>query len=182
MSKLVRDLQVKHLRHEFDGASDLLFVDLVGMTGVESTRVRLDLRKKGIHLRVVKNRLARKVLDELGVARAASLLRGPSAIAWGGPGIVELAREITEWAKRIQHLKVKGGLVAGEVLDANRVTLLSTMPSKPELLGRVVMLMGSPAARVAALATAPASRILSQLRELARRSAAGGEPSGSNAA
>lgn len=166
MSKLVRDLQYRQWRNELTGAADMLFVNVVGLNGHDSTRLRLDLRKKGIHLRVVRNRIVHKVFDELGAAQTGPTFRGSSAVAWGGAGIVELAKEITGWTKKLQKLQIKGGLVAGQIVDSSGVEQLSKLPAKAELLGRVSMLITASAARVAALIVTPAGKIVAQLHAL----------------
>jgi large subunit ribosomal protein L10 len=175
MSRYVKDLQIKQLRRQFDGVSDLMVVNLIGIDAVKTNELRLDLRKKGINMQVVPNALARRVLNDQGVHGLDSLLTGPSAIAWGGSGVVELAKEITEWARKVEKLEVKGGCVSGQKVDSEGVKALSEMPSREELLGRVVMLALSPAARVVQLAMSPGGIIAGQLKAIAEGSGEGGE-------
>lgn len=167
MSKFVKQLQIKHLRHQFEGLDDLVVVNVVGLDAIASHQLRMDLRKKGIQLQVVKNSLAKKVFGEKGLAVANDLIKGSAAVAWGGVGIVELAKEIADWAKKLQKLEIKGACVAGQAVDAKGVVELSKLPSRAELLGRIVMLAQSPAARVAALALSPARQLASQIKEIA---------------
>lgn len=167
MSKFVKELQLDHLRRQFDGVSDLLVVNVIGMDAVANHQLRMELRKKGIQLEVVKNSLARKVLTERGVQVTKASLSGTSAVAWGGEGIVELAREITDWAKKIEKLQVKGGSVDGQGIDAAGVERLSKLPSRLELLGKIVNLITAPAGRVVMLANAPGRAVASQIKSIA---------------
>lgn len=169
MSKYVKQLQMKHLRKQFEGVTSLLVVNVVGMDALSSNQLRLDLRKKGIHLQLVKNTLARKVFGEMGLGSAGQVLAGNSAVAWGGEGIVELAKEITDWAKKIAKLEIKGACVDGQVVGPAGVEQLSKLPSRLELLGRVVSLANAPAARLVMLANAPARNVASQLKTMAEK-------------
>lgn len=173
MSRYVKDLQLKHLRRQFDGVSDLVVVNVVGIDAIKTNELRLNLRKKGISMQVVPNSLALRVLNDNGVTGLEPLLAGPSAIAWGGSGVVELAKEVTDWAKKVEKLQVKGGCVAGQAVDAVGVKALSEMPSREELLGRIVMLALSPAARVVRLAQSPGSIIAGQLKAMSEEEGGG---------
>lgn len=159
MSKLVKELQIEHLRREFEGVKDLLVVDVIGIAAEDDNELRLDLRKKGISLQHVKNSLARKVLDEVGLPTSDSLFEGPSTVAWGGDGIVELAREISDWAKKLEKLTIKGGCVSGQAIDEAGVKQLSQMPSRPELLGQIIGMLLGAASSVVSQITGPASQI-----------------------
>jgi large subunit ribosomal protein L10 len=169
MSKFVKDLHVQHLSKEFAGVDDVLVVNLIGMDAVASTRLRLDLRKKGIHLRVVPNALAQKVFGAKGVSRCDTLFAGESAVVWGGEGIVELAREIADWTKKIEKFRIKGGLVDGQTVDSTTVDELSKLPSRKELIGQVIGLLLAPAASVIAMLNGPGGAILNQLGTISER-------------
>ena len=171
MSKLVKKMVQDDLRSSLAGVTDLLVVSVNGLDGIQSNTMRLALRQKNIRVQVVKNSLAKRVFDDLGLTPAAQFLDGPSAIAWGGPSIVELTKEITEWAGKLKLLKVKGGATSGVSLTPEQVTALSRLPAREELLARVVMLALSPASRVAGLVNSPAGRIVNQIKTKAEGSA-----------
>lgn len=165
MSKYVKDLQMRDYRKRLSAVEDMLIVNVIGIDAVQTNMLRLDLRKKGIELQVVKNSLAKKVLGEKGLDSAAGLLTGPSAVVWGGEGIVELAREISEWAKKIERLSIRGACVGGQALDATAVDQLSKLPSRVELLGRLVTQILSPGANLAALLLSPGGQLASQIKQ-----------------
>lgn len=167
MSKFVKELQLKNLRNQFDGVTDLLVVNVIGLDAMTNHQLRMDLRKKGIHLEVVKNTLAKRVLSERGLEVSKKSLSGTSAVAWGGEGIVELAKEITDWAKKIAKLEIKGGSVSGQAVDAVGVERLSKLPSRLEILGKIASLATAPAGRVVMLANAPGRALASQIKSIA---------------
>lgn len=175
MSQQVKKMMSDDLRKAFTGVADVVVVSIAGVDGITNNQMRLALRKKDIRVQVIKNSLARRVFDELGLGSATRFFEGPTAVAWGGPTIVELAKEMTAWAGKIKQLKVKGGATAGQPLTSDQVTALSKLPSREELLGRVISLALSPARRVASLAISPAARIAGQIKTIAE-SVAEAEP------
>jgi large subunit ribosomal protein L10 len=172
MSKFVKDLLSEDLRRSFAGVGDVLVISLNGIDGIQNNSMRLALRQKDIRIQVVKNSLAKRVFEEVGLASASRFLEGPSAIAWGGPSIVELAKEISQWAAKIGKLQIRGGVASGKPLSSEQVTALSKLPSRGELLGRIVQLAESPAGRVVNLLNSPAARIAGQLKTRAEPEAA----------
>jgi large subunit ribosomal protein L10 len=164
MSKQVKKLLAEDLRKSITGVCDVLVVSIDGIDGIQNNQMRLALRKKNIRVQVVKNSLAKRLFGEIGLSSAAQFLEGPSAVAWGGPSIVELAKEITQWASKVKKLQIKGGSTSGLALTPEQVSVLSKLPPREELIGRVVNLALSPARRVAALMNSPASRLVGQLK------------------
>jgi large subunit ribosomal protein L10 len=170
MSKYVKQLMRDELRHTLSGVKDVVIVSVNGIDGIKNNEMRLALRRKNIQLRVVKNRLARLTLQDVGLGAATQFLDGPAAVVWGGQ-IVDLAKEITVWGGKVDKLQIRGGATGTTPLTAEHVKALSTLPSREELLGRVVNLMLSPARRAVTLATSPASRLVGQIK--AKAEAAG---------
>ena len=93
-------------------------------------------------------------------------LDGPSAICYGGESIVDVAKALSDWKKKIAAIEFRGGLVEGSALDAAGVEALAKLPSKTELMGQVVMLAQSPGTRLAAQIGAPAARIAGCVKTL----------------
>ena len=179
MSKQVKKMIVDDMRRSFSGVQDVVVVSINGVDGIQNNQMRLALRRKNIHIQVVKNTLAKRLFDELGLGPAAKFLDGPSAVAWGGPSIVELAKEISDWVAKIKKLQIKGGATAGMPLTSEQVKALSKLPSREELLGCIVSLALSPARRVAALVNSPAGRIVGQLKTKAESAPADAAPAAS---
>ena len=167
MSKHVKHMMVESMAERLDGVTECLLVSLDGIDANENHRLRMALRGKDIELMVVKNSLIRLVFRRIGLAYMIDLMAGPTALVWGQAGIVELAKEISRWADDIERLVIKGGGMDGAALSVAEVNQLSKLPSREQLLGRLVSLATGPGARVSALATAPASAVLSQIRQIA---------------
>src|ERR1700677_721354 len=95
MSKYVKELMMDQLRSDLGDSRSLLVLDLKNLDATAEHGLRRDLRKKSIRLRVLKNSLARRVFTDMGMEGLSPFLDGPSAVAWGGDGVAELAKEIS---------------------------------------------------------------------------------------
>src|SRR3954470_4189522 len=166
MSKYVKELMMDQLRSDLDGSRSVLIVDLKGLDAVAEHKLRSDLRKKSIKIRALKNTLARRVFSEMGMDGLSQYLSGPSVAVWGGDGVAELAKEISRQVKVLKKPEIKGGAVDGVVIGPTQVEDITKLPSREALIGRVVSLALAPVQRVVALANAPASGLLGQLKTL----------------
>ncbi len=147
MSKYVKELMMDQLRSDLDGSRSLLILDLKGLDANAEHDLRRDLRKKSIRLRVLKNSLARRVFSEMGMDGLSPFLDGPSAVAWGGEGIAELAKEISTQVKKLKKPEIKGGAVDGVVVGPDQVEDITKLPSREVLIGQVIGLLLGPARR-----------------------------------
>lgn len=176
MSKYVKELMMDQFRSDLGGATSVLILDFKGLDAVSEHRLRMDLRKKKIKVRALRNSLARRVFDEVGLGGLSGYLTGPSVAAWGGDGPAELAKEISDQVKKLKKPAIKGGAVDGTVITPEQVEDITKLPSREALIGRVVSLALAPVHRVLNLATAPASGLMGQLKTLSE-----GAPEGEGA-
>ncbi len=166
MSKYVKELMMDQFRADLDGTTSVLILDFKGLDAVSEHRLRDDLRKKKIKVRALRNTLARRVFGEIGLGGLDGILTGPSVAVWGGDGPAELAKEISAQVKKLKKPAIKGGAVDGTVITPEQVEDITKLPSREALIGRIVALALSPVQRVIALANAPASGLLGQLKTL----------------
>lgn len=167
MSRYVKELMMEQLLQDFGDATSVLILDMKGLDAQSEYQFRRDLRKKSIRVRTIKNTLAGKVLGDLGMKGLDKFLAGPSVAVWGGEGVAELAKEVSGQLKKLKKPEIKGGVVDGTVISADRVEDLTKLPSREALIARVVNLAIAPAQRIVSLANAPASQIASQLQTIA---------------
>ncbi len=167
MSKKIKEMLVAELRERIGAHRDILVVDYSKLDGVTENNLRLKLHKQNIRMLGVKNSLARKALGELGLAGLEPYLAGPSTLVFGGPDIVALSKEITKWAKDLEPLQIKGGVVEGNSINPAQVDALSKSPSREELLGKVVTLMLSPGAQLAGALLGSGGQLAGQVKSIA---------------
>jgi large subunit ribosomal protein L10 len=175
MSKYVKELMMDQLRTDLGDNKSLLILDLKDLDAQGEYQLRRDLRKKSIHLRVLKNTLARRVFADLGMDGLSQFLVGASAAAWGGEGIAELAKEISKQVKALKKPEIKGGAVDGVVVGPGQVEDITKLPSREVLIGQVLTLLLSPARQALAMVTSPASTLIGQLEAFIEKNQAPGE-------
>lgn len=159
MSKYVKELIQRELERKFEGVNEFVVLSLKGLGGVENNLMRGVLKEKGMRLFMVRNTLAKKALNNIGMAAAAALFTGPCALAYGGDGVVDVAKELVQWTKKNAAVQIKGAFLDGRALDVEAAGQLAKMKSRSELQAEVVMLAKSPAARLAGALIAPAGII-----------------------
>lgn len=164
MAKQVKQMEMDTLKSTFKDVRDIVLLSATGITCQADNQMRLALRKKNIRLQMVKNSLARRVFDELGLK--AKRWEGPTVVAWGGTSIAELAKEIEALAKKNDKIKPKGAISEG--LEISFAQALK-MPTRAEAIGRVIMLALSPARRVAGQIVGPARRLAGQVKSVSEK-------------
>jgi large subunit ribosomal protein L10 len=166
MSKYVKEMMMDQLRSELGGSTSLLILDLKGLDAISEFQLRRDLRTKKIKIRALKNTLAKRIFNEMGISGLSQYLEGPSVAVWGGAGVAELAKEISDQVKKLKKPEIKGGAVDGIVISPGQVEDITKLPSREALIARVVALALAPAQRIISLANAPAGGLMGQLKTL----------------
>ena len=137
--------EVKAIAERIEKAQSMVLADFSGLTVDQMTQFRRNCRAQAVECRVVKNRLARIAADKAGAAVLKDLLKGPTAIVFGAESQVAPAKIVVEFAKDNEKMQVKGGWVDGQSLDAAQVVALSAIPSRDELLAKMMGSINSPA-------------------------------------
>ncbi|WP_437202531.1 50S ribosomal protein L10 [Planctomicrobium sp. SH664] len=173
MSKPVKDMMIGQILAKIGDRKDFVVLDTSKVDAIAMNDLRLELDKRGIKLLGVKNALARLAFAKSGIGSVDDVLAGPSTLVWGGEDIVGLSREMTEWAKKIDKITIKGGVVDGQGVDSQGVEDISKGPSRLELIGQIVGLVLSPGARLAGALLGPGGTVSGQLKALADKDEGG---------
>ena len=167
MSKPVKELIMADYQKRFAGVDNALLIDIRGIDANENNALRLDLASKAIRVTVIKNRLARKAFAGTGLDPLGPAMVGPSALAYGAESVVDVARVLVDWAKKVQELELKAAVLDGELFEGEAgVKRLSTYPTRPEAQARVVHLVLVPAGNLVRAITSPGSLIAGVIKEL----------------
>ena len=148
---------VQAIVDDIAGAQSIVLVDYRGLTVAEDTELRKQLREAGISYKVCKNTMMKRAFEGTDFAQLDEYLEGPSAIAIAKEDATAPARIICKFAKTAKALEVKAGVVEGTVYDANGVEELSKVPSREELLSKLLGSLQSPITNLA--------RVLNQIAE-----------------
>ncbi len=170
MSKPVKEMILADYQRRFQDVENALLIDVRGINANDNNSIRLDLATKDIQITVVKNTLARKAFAGTGLEPLSVALQGPTAVAWGAESVVDAARELVAWAKKVENLELKAAVLDGEIFEGEAgVKRLSAFPTRIEAQARVVQLVLSPAGNVVGAAIAPGARILGIVKEIQTR-------------
>ena len=170
MSKPVKDMIVAEYRRRFDGLSDALVIDIRGIEANANNELRVDLLSKNIHITVLKNSLAKTAMSGTDLEVLSTTIDGPSALVFGGESVVEVARNLVDWARKIKQLDLKAAILDGELFEgADGVKRLSALPTKDEAQATVVQLVLSPAGNVVKAMTSPGGNVLGIIKEIRSR-------------
>jgi large subunit ribosomal protein L10 len=171
MDRAQKAEQVKDIRSRFDRMSSAVFLDFTGMTVEEVTKLRDVFRAKGVEYKVVKNTLVEKALaDQKYVGALGAILKGMTGIAWSFEEPSVAAKLVKDIGRENEKLKVKAGLLEGEVLSPKAVEeQLATLPSKDEMRARFLATLNAPAQHFVMLLNAPARELVGVLAAKQRK-------------
>jgi len=130
----------------------------LGLTVAQSTALRGKIRDAGASYKVAKNRLAKLAIMDTDYAGIGDMLTGPTAIA-SSVDPVAAAKAVVDFAKTNDKIEIVGGSMGSQVLTAEGVKALASMPSLDELRAKLIGLVQAPATKVAQLSTAPAAKL-----------------------
>lgn len=152
MPNLVTELVSRKLEQDLGDAEGLIVFGCSGLTVMESETLRGQLAERGIRVRVVRNKLARRVLSGRGHSFPADSLVGNVAIAMGSAESAILAAKIltSPEVKKVGKVKVQAGLMEGRVLGARDAELLADVPDKDTLRAKLLGCISGPARGIAA--------------------------------
>ncbi len=114
-----------------------------GITVAEVTELRAKLRAENVRLKVYKNTLVKRALDELELSEAASHIDGPTAWAFSEDPVTP-ARILNDFSKNVKVIAMRGGILDGEIVGAEQLSALAILPSKDQLLAQVVGTIAMP--------------------------------------
>ena len=135
---------VEAISEEIKDAQSVVLVDYRGLTVAQDTELRKQLREAGIIYKVYKNTMIKRAIEGTEFEGLTDCLEGPSAIAISKEDATAPARILCKFAKDAQKLELKGGVVEGNVYDVAGLTELSKIPSREELLSKLLGSMQSP--------------------------------------
>ena len=125
------------------GAQTIVLAEYAGMPVAHLTRLRAQARASGVYLRVLKNTLVRRAVQESVFASLAEQMTGP--LIYGiSEDPVAAAKVLNDFAKTNDKLVLRAGSYSGELLDKAGVQALASIPSRNELLGQLLGIMQAP--------------------------------------
>ena len=162
---------VKEISEAIDGAQTVVLVDGRGLTVVQDTELRKALREAGVTYKVYKNTYMKRAFEGTAFADLDQYMEGPTALAASKEDATAAARVLYKFAKDHDKLEIKGGIVEGKAYDAKTLEPIANIPSREELLSK---LLGS--------LQSPITNFARDIRQVAEKKAEGGEAAPAEAA
>ena len=166
MERPQKDAVIKTVKDKFARMSSAVFLDFKGLNVEAVTKLRDEFRKSGVEYRGVKNTRVHHAIKEPAWAKSLDKsLAGMTGIAWSYEDPSAAAKVIKAFRKDNEKLKVKAGLIEGQVLSPDAVeSQLATMPGKNELRATFLMTLQAPAQQLLQQLNAPAQNFVYLLK------------------
>ena len=161
-----KETMVTDLGSSFKAAELAVVINYQGCTCAELTDLRKKLKPLGGKFAIVKNSLARRALADSNVADKSvsdalnKFFEGPTAVVWSGTDPVGPAKLVKEFAKTNEKFTVKAGVLGESFLSAKEVDSLASMPSREELLAKLLGTINAPATRLLQTINVPAQQLV----------------------
>lgn len=160
---------VDEIKEKFSKAKTLAFVDYRGLTVAEDTALRKKFRAVGCDYKVYKNRLMLKALSDLGIECPANYFEGTTAVAIGYQDEVAPAKIVADAVKDTKKMVIKFGILNGVCVDANNIEALAKLPSKEELIAKLLGTLNNTASSLCRVLSAPARGLAVALNAIATK-------------
>ena len=134
---------VEEISSAIANAQTMVVAEYCGISVASMTELRANARKEGVYLRVLKNTLARRAVEGTSFAALADQMVGPLVYA-SSEDPVAAAKVLHQFAKKDDKIIVKAGSYNSNILDAAQVGELASIPSREELLSKLLFVMQAP--------------------------------------
>jgi large subunit ribosomal protein L10 len=155
-----KEQSVKELSELFSASDAAYVLSYQGTNCAQLTNFRKELRTTGASFAIVKNTLAKRAISETSAGDLSSHFKGPVAVVWAKEDVVSPAKVISKHSKALETLSVKAGLFEGRVISKDEVDGIATLPSKEELLSKLLALINAPATQLVRLLNAPGTQLV----------------------
>ena len=154
-SKEQKQKDLKALTEELNDSKTALVLSFTNLTVDKDQEFRKNVREAGAKYQVVKNTIARLAVEGTSFEDAKEHFTGVSAIAWTSEEPVNLSKAVSDFIKDNAALfSFKTGVVEGKVVDFDQIKSIASLPSKEELIGKLLYLLNAPAQRLATVLNA----------------------------
>src|ERR1044071_3029145 len=140
--------QVEELGKDIKSAKTAILTTFSGLRASQTEELRKTVRSAGAKFQVVKNTLAERAAAGTPFESVLKDLAGVNSIAYTAGDPVALAKALQKYAKDNPELTFKGGVVDGRVVNLKEIEALATLPSKEEIMSKLLFLINAPAQRL----------------------------------
>src|ERR1700685_892457 len=153
-NKAEKKVQGEELRKQLATVSTTILSTFQGITVEEDSKLRRSVEAAGGHYQVVKNRVAQHAAEGSRAEGLLKNLKGTNSIAYTKTDPVALAKILTKVAKDVPAFQFRAGWVEGRVISIQEIKQLAELPSKEELISKIMFMLNAPAQRLATVINA----------------------------
>jgi large subunit ribosomal protein L10 len=157
----------QELRDHLAGVTTLFLLDNRGLKVNDVTTLRSEVRKSSGTYKVVKNSVAKMAVEGTEMEAIAPFLSGPKVLAYTAGDGVALAKVLKSFIKQHPELSFERAFLEGKVFEAADAEKIADLPSKEELVAKLLMLLQSPIRRLAVALNAPLQQLASVVNQIA---------------
>lgn len=139
-----KEAVVDSIKEKLEASQSVVLIDYRGLTVAEVTELRNQMREAGVEYQVLKNTMIKRAAEKAGIEGMDPILEGPTAVAFGINDPVAPAKILTKFAKDTKKITIKGGVLAGNAIDVAAVENLAKLPSKEELIAKMLGSLNAP--------------------------------------
>ena len=136
--------QVSEVAEQFKNATSVVVVDYLGITVEQATNLRTELRNAGVQFAVVKNSILSRAAKEAGLEGMDDSFKGPSAVAFSNDDVIAPAKILADFAKKVEALEIKAGVIEGKVSSKEEIEALAKLPNREGLLSMLLSVLQAP--------------------------------------
>jgi large subunit ribosomal protein L10 len=137
------------LKTELAKVSTVILTTFQGISVQDDTKLRRSVQAAGGTYKVVKNTIAERAANGTPAEKLLTNLKGTNSIAYTSTDPVALAKALTKIAKDVPAFQFRSGIVEGRVISIAEIQQLANLPSKEELISKIMFLLNAPAQRIA---------------------------------
>lgn len=163
---------LEKVRGSIETSKGVFVVDYRGLTVKEAQELRRALREANAHMKVYKNNIVRIALNEAEMPNIDDMLKGTCAYVFYEKDPVEAAKVLKQEADKLKKMQILGGIADGKAISAEEALAYAELPSRDELLAKLVYVIGSPLSGIAQVCAGPARGLVTALQAVADKQAA----------
>lgn len=163
---------LEKVKGSIETSKGVFVVDYRGLTVKEAQELRRALREANAHMKVYKNNIVRIALNEAEMPNIDDMLKGTCAYVFYEKDPVEAAKVLKQEADKLKKMQILGGIADGKAISAEEALAYAELPSRGELLAKLVYVIGSPLSGIAQVCAGPARGLVTALQAVADKQAA----------
>ena len=175
MNRTEKAQAISELSEGIGNATNAFLMSFKGITVPQVTELRRQVREAGSEYLVVKNTLALIAVKDSPLVALKDQFSGETAVAFNKTDAVVLAKALTKFAKDVPTVQFKGAMLNGQIVPATQIQAIAALPSRDELLSKLLYLMQHPIRGLAIVLNANIRNLAVVLDQVAKQRGGGGE-------